>query len=65
MAAEPRAPAVPTDTIEDVAAMLGVSLRTAYRLAESGSIPSYRLGTRMRFDLNEVAAAVKATRTPA
>lgn len=34
----------------------GVSVRTVYRLAEAGMIPSYRVGRQLRF----VAAAVDA-----
>jgi excisionase family DNA binding protein len=63
--AESTTPAVPDAEIEDVARLLGVSPRTAYRIAERNEIPSYRVGGRMRFDLAEVAAAVRATRTPA
>jgi excisionase family DNA binding protein len=65
MTADPGPLAVPTDEAEDVARLLNVSLRTAYRLAETGEIPSYRVRGRLRFDLAEVAAAVRATRTPA
>jgi excisionase family DNA binding protein len=58
-------PDVPKATIEDVARLLNVGPRTAYRLVEAGAIPVYRVGGRMRFDLAEVAAAVRSTRTPA
>lgn len=61
----PSAPTVPDGEVEDVAQLLKVSERSVYRLAASGEIPSYKVGGKIRFDLAEVAAAVRATRRPA
>jgi excisionase family DNA binding protein len=61
MSAQP-SQAQPSDKPEDIAQLLGISVRTVQRLAESGEIPSYRVGTQLRFDRAEVLAA---TRTPA
>lgn len=60
----PEMPAVtvPEATAEDVADLLRISLRQAYRLAAERKIPSYRIGSRLRFDLAEVAAEIRATR---
>jgi excisionase family DNA binding protein len=63
MAADATDLTIPADTIDDVKELLGVQRRTAYRLAEQGKIPFYRVGGKMRFDLAEVAAAIRATRT--
>jgi excisionase family DNA binding protein len=63
--ASPPAPLVPDGEVEDVAQLLKVSERSVYRLAASGEIPSYRVGGKLRFDLSEIAAAVRATRRPA
>jgi excisionase family DNA binding protein len=54
--------AVPDSELEDVARLLKISERSVYRMAANGEIPSYRVGGRLRFDLAEVAAAVRATR---
>lgn len=35
---------------EDVAAILGVKKDSIYKQARAGSIPSYRIGTSVRFD---------------
>lgn len=61
----PPAPTVPNGKVGDVAQLLDKSERSIYRLAASGEIPSYRVGGELRFDLAEVAAAVRATRRPA
>lgn len=61
----PPAPTVPDAEIEEVAQLLKVSERSVYRLAANGEIPSYRVGGKLRFDLAEVAEAVRATRRPA
>jgi excisionase family DNA binding protein len=61
----PPAPTVPRGEIDDVARLLEISERSVYRLVASGDIPSYRIGGKLRFDLAEVAAAVRATRRPA
>lgn len=61
----PPPPVIPKARIGDVAALLDKSERSVYRMAASGEIPSYRVGGELRFDLAEVAAAVRATRRPA
>jgi excisionase family DNA binding protein len=63
MAADTTDLAVPAGRIDDVADLCRVSVRTAWRLVERGDIPYYRLGAQVRFDLAEVAAAIRATRT--
>lgn len=50
----------PSDTPHDISQLLGVSVRTVQRLAESGEIPSYRVGSQLRFDRGEVLAATRA-----
>ncbi len=60
----PPALTVPDAEPEDVARLLNISERSVYRLAANGEIPSYKVGGRLRFDLAEVAAAVRATRRP-
>jgi len=37
-------------TAEEVSELFGVHLDTIYKLARSGSIPSFRIGTSVRFD---------------
>ena len=55
-----------SDTLVDaatVAAKLGQAKSSIYRLSQSGLIPSYAAGPRLRgrrFDLAEVRAALKA-----
>jgi excisionase family DNA binding protein len=46
-------------TAQDVARILGVSPRGAYRLAERREVPTYRVGRLIRFDLEEVLAALR------
>lgn len=60
----PEMPAVtvPEATAEDVADLLHISKRQAYRLAAERKISSYRIGGQLRFDLAEVAAEIRATR---
>lgn len=51
----------PVDLVEVdvVAARYRVSPRSVYRLAKAGKIPSYRVGRQLRFDLQEVSAALR------
>lgn len=42
-----------------VAARFRVSSRSVYRLARDKKIPSYRVGRQLRFDLQEVSAALR------
>jgi excisionase family DNA binding protein len=43
----------------EVAELLGVSERTVLRLAAQGRIPSLRVGSAVRFDLEAVMAALR------
>jgi excisionase family DNA binding protein len=49
-------------TAEELADFLDLPITSVWRLSRDGTIPSYRLGRLMRFDLVEVRAALK---TPA
>lgn len=46
--------------ISVVAAHFGISKWTIYRLAETGKIPSYKIGGKRRFKLSELEAAFRA-----
>jgi excisionase family DNA binding protein len=46
-------------TAEELADFLDLPLTSVWRLSRSGQIPCYRLGRLMRFDLDEVRAALK------
>ena len=46
-------------TTADVAARFGVTPQTVRSLALAGRIPHYRLGARLRFDLDEVEDALR------
>jgi excisionase family DNA binding protein len=37
-------------TAEDIAALLNISEKTVYRWSKSGSLPSVRIGTLVRFE---------------
>jgi excisionase family DNA binding protein len=43
---------------KQLAPILGVSAVTVYRMAERKAIPSYRVGTSLRFDGDAVATAL-------
>lgn len=43
----------------ECAAELGVHLETVRRLHRAGKIPSYRVGSNLRFDVQEVKAALR------
>jgi excisionase family DNA binding protein len=48
-------------TPKDVAAALGVHINTVYSMAQRGDIPvAFRIGPRIRFDLDAVLEALKA-----
>jgi excisionase family DNA binding protein len=47
-------------TAEELADFLKTPVASIWRLSRSGQIPSYRLGRLMRFDLDEVRAALKS-----
>ena len=42
-----------------LAALLGVSIWTVYRLAKAGGIPFIKVGQQLRFKLSEVETALK------
>lgn len=46
-------------TAKQVAEVINVSTRTVYRRENAGDIPSYRVGTAIRFNLDEVMMAMK------
>lgn len=46
---------------KELADMLGVSLNTVYSMAQRGEIPvAFHVGPRLRFDIDQVLAALKA-----
>ena len=47
-------------TAEDLARMLSVSKVAIYKYAAEGKIPSFRIGTSLRFDPHSVAAWLRA-----
>src|SRR2546426_4650786 len=52
----------PLVTVEEAAAFLGVQPGTVYLWAETGRIPSYKVGTLRRFRLSELEAHLLANR---
>ena len=52
----------PDASVGDVADLLGISARGVYRLADTGEIPSYRVGRLLRFDVGEVLAATRTAK---
>lgn len=51
--------------VTDVADTLGCSLKTVYRLTDSGVLKAYRLGSRTRrYRLDEVVAAMENRQMP-
>ena len=48
-------------TAEEVAEMLRVSKNSVYRLAQSGELPSYRVGRKLRFALRDIEAYTQAS----
>ena len=47
-------------TAEEVAEMLRVSKNSVYRLAQTGELPSYRVGRKLRFTLRDIEAYTRA-----
>lgn len=45
---------------DELADTLNLSVRTVYRLAKTKAIPSYRAARVLRFDLDEVLAAMRS-----
>lgn len=57
----------PDDLVDPgcLAKVLKVSTRTVQRMADDGEIPYYRVRGQLRFDLDEVRAALRVERTAA
>ncbi|NNN12705.1 MAG: helix-turn-helix domain-containing protein [Acidimicrobiaceae bacterium] len=47
---------------KETAEMLGISLRTIYRLVDDGQLPAYQIGRVIRFKRDEVEAFIESTR---
>jgi putative molybdopterin biosynthesis protein len=50
-------------TAQDVAAILQVNKNTVYNLAKAGTLPSYNVGRKLRFSLEDVQAYIAASRS--
>ena len=50
--------------VSEVAKLFGVTPQHIYRMAASGSIPSFRISGSVRFDPDEVAAWLKEKQAP-
>jgi excisionase family DNA binding protein len=50
----------PLMTVDEAAEFLRVSRRQVYNLLQAGAIPSVRVGTRARFDRNELVSALRS-----
>ena len=51
--------------VAEVAKLFGVTPQHIYKMAASGSIPSFRISGSVRFDPDEVAAWLKEKQAPA
>ena len=51
-------------TVSEVAEILSVSERQVYKLASEGVIPSFRIGSSIRFDPAQVAAWLRKKAAP-
>ena len=51
--------------VAEVAKLFGVTPQHIYKMAASGSIPSFRISGAVRFDPDEVAAWLKEKQAPA
>ncbi len=47
---------------KETAELLGISLRTTYRLVDDGQLPAYQIGRVIRFKRDEVEAFIESTR---
>ncbi len=47
---------------KETAEVLGISLRTIYRLVDDGQLPAYQIGRVIRFKRDEVEAFIESTR---
>ena len=50
-------------TAKELAKMLGISPKTVFKLARAGRIPSFRIGTAVRFDARLVIDWLRQQRT--
>jgi putative molybdopterin biosynthesis protein len=55
-------PTIDVLTAEDVAAILQVNRNTVYGLAKAGTLASYNVGRKLRFDLRDVQAYIAAAK---
>jgi putative molybdopterin biosynthesis protein len=55
-------PGIDVLTAQDVAAILQVNRNTVYGLARSGGLPSYNVGRKLRFSLDDVQAYIEAAK---
>jgi excisionase family DNA binding protein len=46
-------------TVREVAALLKINEKTAYKLAAKGKIPSFKVGGSWRFDKGEIESWIK------
>jgi excisionase family DNA binding protein len=52
-------------TVNEIAALLGVSRPSVYRMIRRGELVPYRVGERLRFRLEDVDAYLERSREPA
>lgn len=52
-------------TVSDVAALLSISERQVYKLAQDGNIPCFKIGGSVRFDPSAFAAWLRQRMGPA
>ncbi len=63
----PARPLIPAEclwTVREVAAFLRVGRNTVYEMAQSGALPSLRIGARVRFVPEEIRAWLDRQRAP-
>jgi excisionase family DNA binding protein len=51
-------------TVSEVAEILSISERQVYKLASEGVIPSFRIGSSIRFDPSHIAAWLRQKAAP-
>ena len=51
-------------TVEELAELLGIAVRTLYKEVEDGHIPFFRVRTSIRFDAHQVAEWLEAKMPP-
>jgi putative molybdopterin biosynthesis protein len=55
-------PRIDVLTAQDVAAILQINRNTVYGLAKAGALPSYNVGRKLRFGLDDVQAYIEASK---